>query len=389
MGETYPRIYRYGPGSIAVTWGFGLVFIGGAAACAIFAGQWASHAPWLLRGICVPIGLFGLLLLLSLTCRLTLYEDCFEYKGLIAVRRVTKADIVRTQNVKKKIVTTTLTVALKDGRKVEVSDFGRMDDVFAEWFDAFPNAENEARKTRDEALLANPAFGSNPTEREAHVNADVDRLNLLGWPCYGIAMWGMIWPQPYQVCLPVLLTMPLLGLIATYASQGRWGMLEGHRTGRLSIGNTLFVAPASIVALRALTDDHVVDGIMPAVWGAATGIGLMALNGLIERRLSWARAVGFAVLWGLYAWGGLLYADTRLDPAPGRAIPVQVRDKGEGEHDHSLTVTAWGPRKSDNEVVVGRRLFGRVHKGGTVCIYVYPGRLNWPWYEAGLCPRGK
>lgn len=173
MGETYPRIYRYGPGSIAVTWGFGLVFIGGAAACAIFAGQWASHAPWLLRGICVPIGLFGLLLLLSLTCRLTLYEDCFEYKGLIAVRRVTKADIVRTQNVKKKIVTTTLTVALKDGRKVEVSDFGRMDDVFAEWFDAFPNAE-----TKRERPGTRPCW---PIRRSAAIRPNARPMSMRTW----------------------------------------------------------------------------------------------------------------------------------------------------------------------------------------------------------------
>ena len=389
MTQTYPRIYRF-KGWVLGGWLIlELAMIAAGVAAVIFADEMfknAAPAGWALGGLFVALG--GVALLSTVRGKLVLYDDRCEYTGILGTRIMRTVEVKETRNVKRQYGHLVATVVLKNGRKVTISDFGHLDDLLTDWLDGFPNAEAAAEVGRAEALLANPAFGSNPTERAYHIDADVDRINFLQWPCYGLLLWGMVWPHPYQICLPVQFTLPVLGLIATLASRGRWTMLEDTKGGRLSIGVRLFMAPAMIVALRAFLDDDVVDWIIPAIWGVAAGIGLTVLNVLIERRLTWASAAGFVILWSAYAWGGLLYVDTTLDPSPGRAFAVRVLDKSEGEHMDTLTVTKWGPHASGSEVHVASALSRKVRKGDTVCIYVYPGRLNWPWYAVDLCPRG-
>ncbi len=390
MTQAYPRVYRF-KGWVLLFWvSLELAIVALGVVTVLFSGlmfNGAAVVGWGVGGLLVALGLVALL---SSSCgKLVLFADRCEYTGILGTRVMRTSEVKETHNVKRQYGHLVATVVLKNGRKVTISDFGHLDDPLTEWLDGFPNAEAVAEEVKAEALLANPAFGSNPTERAYHIDADVDRINFLQWPCYGILLWGMIWPHPYQICLPVQFAMPVLGLIATFASRGRWTMLEDTKGGRLSIGIRLFMAPAMIVALRAFLDDDVVDWITPAIWGVAAGIGLTALNVLIERRLTWAGAAGFFILWSAYAWGGLLYVDTTLDPSQGRAFAVRVLDKSEGEHMDTLTVMAWGPHASGSEVHAASEFSRKVHKGDTVCVYVYPGRLNWPWYAVGHCPHGK
>ena len=389
MTEAYPRVYRFKGWTLLFWVSLELAIIALGAATVLFAGMMfktAAVVGWGVGGFLIALG--GVALLSSSRGKLVLFADRCEYTGVLGTRIVRTSDVKETRNVKREYGHLVVTMVLKNGRKVTISDFGHLDDPLTEWIDGFPNAELVAQNVRAEALLANPAFGSNPTEREHHINTDVGLINFIGWPCYGLVLWGMIWPHPYQICLPVLLTLPVLGLLATFASRGRWTMLESETSGRLSIGIRLFIGPAMVVALRAFLDDDVVDWVLPAVCGVAAGVCLMGLNSLIERRLSWAGAVGFIVLWSAFAWGALLYVDTTLDPSPGHAFAVRVLAKSEGQHMDTLTVTAWGSRASGNDVNVAGAFSRKVHKGDTVCIYVYPGRLNWPWYATDVCPRG-
>jgi hypothetical protein len=390
MAETYPRVYRFKAWVLLLWVSFELAIIALGAAAVLFAEamfKGAALVGWSSGGFLIALGLAALLS--TSRGKLVLFGDRCEYTGILGTRVMHTSEVKETRNIKHQYGHLVVTVVLKSGRKITISDFGHLDDALTEWLDGFPNAEAKAEGARADALLANPAFGSDPTEREHQINADVDRLNLLGWPCYGVMLWGLVWPHPYQVCLPVLLTMPVLGLLATFASHGRWTMLEGDKIGRLSIGRQLFIAPALVVALRAFLDDDVVDWAVPAIWGAAAGIGLMTLNALVERRLSWASAAGFVLLWGLYTWGGLIYVDTTLDSSQGRPFPAKILEMSEGEHADTLTLTAWGPRTSGNEVSVARSFYRRVHKGDTVCVYISPGRLHWPWYAVDACPKGK
>jgi len=390
MTQTYPRVYRFKGWALLLWASLELAIIALGAATVLFAGMMFKNAAvvgWGVGGFLIALGLVALLS--SSRGKLVLFADRCEYTGILGTRVLRTSEVKETRNVKRQYGHLVATVVLKNGRKVTISDFGHLDDPLTEWLDGFPNAEAKAQDARAEALLANPAFGSNPTEREHHINADVGLINFIGWPCYGLVLWAMIWPHPYQICLPILLTLPVLGLLATFASRGRWTMLESETNGRLSIGIRLFIGPALIVALRAFLDDQVVDWVLPAVCGVAAGVCLAALNSLIERRLSWASAAGFVILWSAFAWGGLLYVDTTLDPSPGRAFPVRVLDKSEGEHVDTLTVTAWGSRASGTDVDVAGALSRKVHKGDTVCIHVYRGRLNWPWYAVDLCAQGK
>ncbi len=389
MTQTYPRIYRF-KGWVLGGWLIlELAMIAAGVAAVIFAGEMFKNAVpvgWAFGGLFIALG--GVALLSTMRGKLVLYGDRCEYTGILATRIMRTSEVKETRNVKQQYGHLVATVVLKSGRKITISDFGHLDDPLTDWLNGFPNAEAEAEVKRSDRLMANPAFGSNPTEREHHINADVQLLNGLRWPCYALFLWGMVWPYPYTTCLSILVMMPPIGLVATFASRGRWTMLD-ENAGKLSIGTGLFMSPAMVLALRAFLDDHTVDWTAPAAWSAGAAVVLVGLNGLIERRLSPAGMAGLVCLWGLYAWGGLLYADTTFDSSTATSLRARVLDMTEGEHDHTLRLSAWGTRPAGNEVAVGGRFYRKLHVGDTICVHVYPGRLNWPWYAVGRCPQGK
>ncbi len=385
MANTFPRVYKYGPVTTAVTGLCGLLFLGGAAALAVLAPAPKGNA-WLIPVICTGLVALGLVVLWSLMGRTTLYEDRLEYRGLIATRRIARTDIVRTRNARSRTVSVTLVLVLKSGRSVQVSDFGRMDDVFKEWFNAFPNAEVEARVARKEKLRANPAFGSNPTEREHHIKADARFLSFIGWPCIALSLWGMIWPQPYTTCLSIVATLPVLVLIAVAASRGRWALIDGEDVGRLNTGQVMLTMPCYVMVLRAIQDGQLLNWWTPIIWAAGAAVVLTGLSGLAERRLSRMGAVGLLLLWWGYAWGTAMFVNRAFDTARFEAVPVQVLGLEESSHDQTATVSGWRGHSSPLEVNISYRFYAKLHKGDHVCLHIHPGLLHWPWHVLGFCP---
>ncbi len=316
---------------------------------------------------------------------LALYGDYLVYTGLRR-RIVWRKDIARTRRAQEGFAGFSIVLDLKSGRKVHISAFGPLDDVLTYWLDEFPNAEWDAQVQREDRLLANPVWGTTPEERERNINRDARRLNWLYWPGWALMIWAFAFPQPYEVCLSVLLALPVIALIMVMASRGRWSLLEDVDSGRLEVGSRLFFLPCGALALRAFLDHQLIDWITPLIYAVGVGALLTALTGLIERRLPMTAAIVLLLLWTGYAWGGVLFVDTTFDTAYYEATQVRILDKSQGGHDHSLTVTAWGKKPDGNSVNVSGQLYYKLHKGDPICIYLHPGRLGWPWYEAGRCP---
>ncbi len=381
MNDIYPRVYKYGPWTAALTGLCGLLFAGAGAALVLLAPK--TNPAWLIPVIADGLAGAGVIVVLSLTCRLTLYEDRFEYRGLVATRRVARQDIVRTANVRHQTTGMSLTVVLKSGRKVKIGCPGRADEVFARWFDAFPNAQAEAEEAQGEALLANPAFGPDEAVRPAAILRDHRWLTWLSRAGWAAGMWGLIYPWPYPVCLMTLLALPAAAYGLVILSRGRWSLGDA-KDGRLGIDG-LAGLPAMGVGLRAMLDDGVVDWILAAVAGGVVALGLLLLVLAVEHRLKWGQmAVMMAVCYA-YGWGGLIYLNMHFDNAPAKTYPVRVLSLETGEHGNPVKVTAWASRPSGNTVTVGDRDYRELKVGGTMCIFVFPGAARIPWYQYGPC----
>lgn len=385
-GTVYPRTYRYGPGWLTLLAAFALAF---AAGCAWLAYDAAGRSPTaaltfgVLGGLGVPAVVLRYFFL-----RLTLFEDRLDYHGFFGRSVILKADIERTSGARRNWGSASIYLHLR-GRRVprRIVALGTVDKAFWRWFHDFPNTEIEAVNKRSQYLLANPAFGSNPTERAYAINRQARWLNRLFWPSCGLFLWGSDFPYPYRTCLGILMAVPLLAVIMVAFSRGRWTVNDDDRSGRMGIGVVMVVMPACTLMLRGLVDGRMADWVLTALYAGIAGIVLLLVVALIERRLSWRTALGGVFIYMVYAWGSIVFVDEAFDTAPYRSVPVQVVAVHDGTQTHELTVTAWGPRTGDNDVKTTRRLVQTVKRGDTVCIYVRPGLLRLEWYGVGHCPK--
>jgi len=385
-GAIYPRTYRYGPGWLTFLTAFALAL---AAGCALLAQNLYAKSPVVAFGFAVLGGLgIPALVVGCVYVRLTLYEDKLDYRGVFGRAVIPRANIEKTSGAQRNWGSASICLHLRGkGARKKISALGKVDDVFWRWFDGIPNEESEAQVKRSEHLLANPAFGGSPTERAYAINRDADWLNRAHWVSIAITFWGLFWPQPYALCLGVLAGFPVLAAMAAILSFGRWTLNDDDGSGRIGIGGMMAVSPACVLALRAFMDDHMVDWILPVLYGGIAGIVLLLVVALTERRLSGRTAVVGVFAYCLYAWGVLLYIDTTFDSGAAKIVAVKVVDVDDGNKTHELTVTPWENRRDNNSVSVGSRFIKTVKPGDTVCVYVYPGLVDLPWYEVGHCPK--
>ncbi len=396
MESTYPRTYKFGPWALLMYSACSLLFVAAGAGFAIWLELAATVRTWNLAlelCICLPIVLFGRFTWVSVfRCKLVLYADHLVYHEVLRARTIYRSDIVTTRGVRVVYGNLSVVLILKHARKkaLRIAAFGSGDDAFADWFEDLPNEEGEAEERTNEALLANPAFGSNPTEREQTINRDASLLNRLRWPAYGIALWGFIYPSPYNICLYTLAVVPAVAALLVFISRGKWLLNDDNTSGRLGIGGVIAVGPAIVVGLRAFLDDHVVDWRIPAAWGVASAVVLMLFVALIERRpLRPVKLATVSLAYFAYAWGALMFVDTSLDPSKGMPNQVQILSTNADKDGATFRVTHWASHGDDNEVSVSRSLYHRFRPRDTVCIFVYPGRLGWPWYEVDACSAAK
>lgn len=388
MQIIYPKIFKYGTGWLIFDAVFGAVFSIGGAGLA-YAGMTGliKTAPmvcaWLGGGFSLAI------LIITIPCfyvRLTMMQDRLIYRGYFRTLTILRSDIERTLRLRESYGILSIDLKLRGRRFLEtVGNFGEDAEAFLAWFDDIPNAEAEEAKTNSEALLANPAFGSDIAAREQTIDRDVRWLNYLRWPCYGAVVWGLIYPHPYVVCLNVLMAVPVVAAMMTCLSRGRWTINESTGSGRLGIGTMMAMGPSTVMALRAFLDDHMTHWQWSLVVALALALCLFGLVAALEWRFQWKLLI-ILPLYLAYAWGALLYVDTTFDPAEPSLSKVRILEVDDGDKSHELKVSAWGYRQSGNTVSVSRSFIRQAHVGDTICVFVYPGRLKLPWYEIGACP---
>lgn len=340
--------------------------------------QWVEPA---IGSLFLGLGLFWLIA--ALRTRLVLYDERIEYRGFLTTRTVHDADIVQTFEYESSFHS--IGLKLKSGKSVRIVNFGDYDAAFNAWITTFPNREREEKGRQLQRRVANPAFGGNEAESVRTYNTDFNRLKWLEWPIKLIAIWGMVYPFPYQICMAILMTLPVLAFVMVIASRKKWSM-HFNDMQNIGVGELVALGPAAILGLRGFVDNHTIDWITPLEWGAAVGLGLMAFVFAIERRFTWSTMASVSVIYFCYAWGSLLYVNGQFSPDEHEAVAVTVLAVDNDSKMPQLTVTRWGDRHDGNQVRVGHRLAANVHKGDTVCVYIYPGALGWTFYDVGRCP---
>lgn len=324
---------------------------------------------------------------IALKGSLTLHQDRLVFQSFFQRLTICRDEIEQTSNVEKSMNTVSIYIKVKNNRwQKRVHNFGQNEKHFLEWFAEFPNLERDASSLRSEQILSNPAFGSNPKEREFNFNSEAGRVNLIKWPIIAAVSWGLFYPHPYDICLTVLLTIPCLAFFLVATSRGRWTLLDGEDGARIAIGGLMGFLPIMILGLRTFLDIANVDWYSSAAYAAGLGIILFIGVVALEKKLSIYISILSISLTIVYAWSLISFVNIKYDNGDAQIYPVSVLARDDDNKLPSLTVTRWGHKTSKNSLKADLDFVRSVKIGERVCVVVFEGALKVPWYDVRQCP---
>ena len=213
-------------------------------------------------------------------------------------------------------------------------------------------------------------------------------------PAFVMAVWCMIAPRPYTLCVLVCALTPWVALTLPFFFGGRL-VFDGRNSEKRPDVFYLVFLPALAIGARALMDFHILDWKMALA--AAIGVSIVwNIAILAARRGERAKTFAFMtitlLLFGVdYGYGLVTFADVLGDRALVASYTPQITSKhvthGKSA-DYYLDLTAWGGRGQDEESVP-RAFYNTFRPGDRICIKVHPGHLGMKWFEVtayGACP---
>lgn len=241
-----------------------------------------------------------------------------------------------------------------------------------------------------------PEFASdaNPELKPTEHSPRLDQAKTIAKVLNGISMaamvWGLFFPRPNQVMITLLAGLPLIAIVILAPSKGLYHM-GGLRSDRRPSLGPAFLGCGLVLFLRAIQDIN----LYPLCWVTAITSAIL-VGGILTlivvradprtREGTWALIL---VASCIYSYGAIAEADTLLDWSTPRITEVLVLSKhsssGRSSTSWYLRVEKWGPFLEPNNVSVPGPFYQSVSPGQTVCIKLYSGVLNIPWYFVSAC----
>lgn len=204
----------------------------------------------------------------------------------------------------------------------------------------------------------------------------------------GAGLWGIVYPLPYDVCLPVLIAIPALALLAVALSRGQWSLNDDPLNGKAVISGMVHL-PIAALLLRGVLDQQMPAWRPQLLTAAALAVVLVLLVAAVERRFRPKTLWLTGLLCLAYSWGGLVYLNAALDRSAPEVFRAQVLNRtimANKPYAYDIFLTAWGPYGSGHIFDVGRGFHDRVRIGDTVCASLYRGRFGWRHFHISACP---
>jgi hypothetical protein len=218
------------------------------------------------------------------------------------------------------------------------------------------------------------------------------------WTGYGLSFAGFLLPlvparYGGQALAAAALILPAAVFALLLVSPEAFAQtLRGTRTRTISV---ILLFPSFMLFVGTL-NAGVIDAHFALLPGAVCAVIAVLLGlGAARRPMpgGLVAAIVFLALFGAgYGYGGLVYADTRLDASPGQLFQAQVLARwtsfGRGGETYHLTLAPWGPVSRSLSVITSRATYMALNPGDTACMTLRPGALGMEWYQTGLCNPG-
>lgn len=248
----------------------------------------------------------------------------------------------------------------------------------------YPNLDTLAYNKELETILHDESLGHSKEERARVLDRARKWARFLNIFSIAIGLWGIFRPQPYEVVIWILITMPLLALFFLQFFSGVLKFETNRQSAHPDISPSFWI-PSVGLAIRALSDWNIL--LWESFWlpfGCLTIIlhlQLLIFASDVRKQVS-IRILAF-IFCCLYGYGIIVTVNGLLDSSAPVVYQVQVLDKEKCEGKTTscyLIVSPWGPRTSKNKVEVFKSVYKRTAIGETVTIYVRRGALKIPFY---------
>jgi hypothetical protein len=363
---------------IAAVGGFGFAGYG------LFAGHGSDRLVGVASGLAM-LGFAGVPLAMALKFATVLYADRIERRGPFGARAMRKIDIAGYRIIPGRNAPPYMRLTPRQAgvHALNVYRFAP-DAAFDDWFKEIPDLAVADRAE----LEANPVLGPTPEARKVQLR----RLYAISYGYMGlasvVAVWTMIWPQPYAPLIWIDVFLPLVGLGAVVWSRGGIMLIALGRTEPPQVFPGIMLAGLALV-IRAM-DRPIVD-IRPALIGAACiGIAMAALPLLPTfGRKSIAGVLGGLVLGAIYGYGAIVTLDRVADRSPPHLHLGVVHDRytsGSRSIAYNIAVQPYGhPEAKTIAFVISHTAYDAVRLGEKVCVGSHRGALGIPWFELSSC----
>jgi hypothetical protein len=183
--------------------------------------------------------------------------------------------------------------------------------------------------------------------------------------------------------------MPWLAVYVASRYEGLVVINEKRRDPHPSVA-VPFLIPGLVLALRAIRDMNPLGWERPLLLAIVVSAILIFAACLADQALRKQRfAVGLIFLLSLgYGYGAAMETNAAFDRSASTVCASKVRRKyvnsGRSTSYH-LVLAPWGPKETEDNVMVSRAFYDTQQVGDPVCISLRKGALGIAWYAVGYC----
>lgn len=364
--------------------------LGGAIYFALVMGA-AARAGAIEGTLCLFFAVLGLYVAVSAwKYRVVLEADRIRVFGALRDRELQRGNIAGRRRISLNAGTGRwrLVPTPGSGSKLELSMFLETDKDFSAWVLSLPDLDltKKIAEEREASDAVNALKGRGYSV--------VGLRKVATWvnrSVYGLGLAMYLLPDPHNVLVWAAFAWPWLTvfLVAIFQPFYRFG---GPRSNPLPDLSLSLFYPGLFLTLLALTSMSTVSWRGPLGLTVLGGVALGGVAVYVDPFLKRNRvtAVLLALLCCAYGYGAGLEANALLDHSPPSPYPAKVMSKrigGGRSHSYDLSVSAWGPFRTEQEVMVPAWRYRNTQVGDTVCMLLRPGALGVGWYALASCNR--
>lgn len=392
---SYPRIYRYSTVARVAIYACAALMGTGAGWLVYLGVHDAGQGPSIVLLWC-GVGLGVLAGLMASSCavsRMTLSAGSIEVRGLFSSRELRRDAIIGRRLLPTRGKPIQVLVP-RNGRALRLDSGYPRDAVLDGWIDSLPDLDKQERDASEAQLAADRTYGASPQERLEHLANARKIAKVANGAALVICAWGYIFPRPYPLAIAALTLLPWVAVVLVAWSKGLIRFDTTRNDVRPNVASLLLL-PGAALALRALSDIHLIDVRQALELGFLAGLPLVAAVLLVHQRddtpRGWGLPVMLLALVALpYGAGVLSLGDVLLDHAAPRSFSTEVTGKyiSRGKHPQpTLILAPWGPKTQGGEVTVARDFYAQTSVNSTVCATLHPGEAGLQWYAVQNCER--